>query len=457
MGLYAAYAFNEGTGSTVTDHSGNGRDMTVSGTGNTWPAGVNYPAAFLAGASGAGALWNNGSADPGLSGDVTVMCWAQTANGATAQSFAAGVYSTPSTARMALYSYRSLSGTASSPQLTARNSASTVFSIGANGTSADASWHHFAAVYHSAGTVDLYLDGTEVVTGASVTSAIGTTVQYLGVGSLIAGNGAQSAVQDLRVFDTALTGADIATFMATPVVSSGTPRTASASLTVTPSLSAAGHAARPRPAALTVTPALAASRAAAHVLSAALVVAPSLSAAGVPVHPRTASLVVTPALAAARSAAHAVPASLTVRPALVAAASHAGSGPDLTVYPDVAHAVCDLLRSLVTGADTETPADLQEQLPWIRVTRTGGQSDRVTDVASVVVDVFASGATEALGIARQVLQRLIRGPFLSDVSFRTAHGQVDRARVTVGPALLPPTDSDNLRLVTASYNISVRR
>jgi len=129
----------------------------------------------------------------------------------------------------------------------------------------------------------------------------------------------------------------------------------------------------------------------------------------------------------------------------------------LTVYPDVAHAVCDLIAGLANGADIETPADLQSQVPWIKVTRTGGASDRITDTATLVIDVFAAGATEAWDIAKQVLERLIRGPFLSDVSFRTDHGQVDKARVNVAPALTPPTDSDNLRLVTATYTVSVRR
>lgn len=126
-------------------------------------------------------------------------------------------------------------------------------------------------------------------------------------------------------------------------------------------------------------------------------------------------------------------------------------------YPDIAHAVCDLLASLATGADIETPADLQAQLPWIRVTRTGGSSDLVTDSATLSVDVFAVGASQAAEVAEQVRQRLILGPFRSDVSFRTDHGQVDRVRVAVDPTLLPPTDSDNLRLVTASYNVSMRR
>lgn len=130
---------------------------------------------------------------------------------------------------------------------------------------------------------------------------------------------------------------------------------------------------------------------------------------------------------------------------------------ELAVYPDVPHAVCDLLADLAGGADIEIPADLQSRVPWIRVTRTGGQSNRVTDTASLVIDVFAENADDAQDIAKQVLERLVRGPFLSGVSFRTAHGQIDKARVNVSPALLPPTDSDNLRLVTATYTVSVRR
>lgn len=126
-------------------------------------------------------------------------------------------------------------------------------------------------------------------------------------------------------------------------------------------------------------------------------------------------------------------------------------------FPDVAHAVCDLVRDLATGADIETPENLQSVVPWIRVTRTGGSSDLVTDRAPVVVDVIAENATDAWTIAEQVRQRLTLGPFRSDVSFRTDHGQVDLARVSVGPQLIPPTDSDNLRLVSASYNVSMRR
>lgn len=256
MSLYAAYACNEGSGTTILDYSGNGRNMTIAGTGNMWVTGHSpYPLAFLGGTSGtAGAQYNNGSADAALSGDVTVMCWAQSSNGATGQSFAAGLYSAAGTARLAMYSYRSLNATAASPELTVRNGAGGgPFSLGVNGSTADSAWHHIAAVYHSAGTVDLYLDGTAVVTAASVSSAIGTTVQFLGVGSLLPGSGANSAVQDFRVFSSALTSAVVTSYMNSPVIGAG-----AAVLSGSGSLTAAAVPAVPAAAALSGSGALAA-------------------------------------------------------------------------------------------------------------------------------------------------------------------------------------------------------
>jgi hypothetical protein len=128
----------------------------------------------------------------------------------------------------------------------------------------------------------------------------------------------------------------------------------------------------------------------------------------------------------------------------------------LTPFPDAERAVCDLLSSLGTTG-TETPAALQSEVPYIRVTRTGGSDDEVTDTATVSVDVFAADADTAKATAEQVRQRLILGPFSSDASFITDHGRIDRARTLAGPQVLPPTDSDNLRLAVASYSITLRR
>jgi hypothetical protein len=128
----------------------------------------------------------------------------------------------------------------------------------------------------------------------------------------------------------------------------------------------------------------------------------------------------------------------------------------LTPYPDVTRAVCDLLEDLGTTG-TETPADLEANLPYIRVTRTGGADDLVTDTATVSVDVFAANATDAKDTAEQARQRLTLGPFGTGTSFATGHGRIDRARTVTAPQMLPPTDTDNLRLVVASYQVQMRR
>lgn len=125
-------------------------------------------------------------------------------------------------------------------------------------------------------------------------------------------------------------------------------------------------------------------------------------------------------------------------------------------WPDAERAVCDLLSSLGTTG-TETPQALQSEVPYIRVTRTGGSDDLITDNANISVDVFAADASTAKSVAEACRQRLVRGPYRSDASFVTDHGIIDRARTLSAPLSLPPTDSDNLRLAVASYEISVRR
>lgn len=121
-------------------------------------------------------------------------------------------------------------------------------------------------------------------------------------------------------------------------------------------------------------------------------------------------------------------------------------------YPDVERVLADALSGFGT-CGTETPSTLQSDLPYIRLTRTGDAgSDRVTDRAVVSVDVFAANADDAKSTAAQIRQLLLWG-----LPVETDHGQLDWARLGTGPSLLPPTDSDNLRLVTSGYTVSMRR
>lgn len=216
---YAAYAFNEGGGTVIKDYSGNGRNMTTAGT-NTWVPGLYYTNAFQAGITGSdGAFFNTASNEPLLSGDVTVMVWFKHTTGATTLSHAGGLYGGAGTARLAVWSYRSLSGTASSPEFTIRDSAGTITSAGQNGSAADGNWHHAACVYHANGLIESYRDGILIQSITPTANPIGATINQVTVGSSFSGAFAQAVVQDMRIFGSALTATQITTFMNTPVTS----------------------------------------------------------------------------------------------------------------------------------------------------------------------------------------------------------------------------------------------
>lgn len=113
----------------------------------------------------------------------------------------------------------------------------------------------------------------------------------------------------------------------------------------------------------------------------------------------------------------------------------------------VAEALDDLVDHEVV---TDVPADLQEQLPLIRVRRIGGGDDRRTDTARVAVEAYAASRTQAAAIAEQARAKLGRR------RIRTTSGLIDRADTEVGPTRLPYDDPD-IRLVQAIYRVTARR
>lgn len=131
---------------------------------------------------------------------------------------------------------------------------------------------------------------------------------------------------------------------------------------------------------------------------------------------------------------------------------------DFAPFPDPERAVGDLLGSLAAGGTgNKTYTSLQDgPLPYIRLNRTGGSDDGVTDESVISVGVFAPDTDTAKSVADLARQRLTCGPF-AGTSFRTDHGRIDRALTELAPMSVPTTDSANLALVTASYRITMRR
>jgi hypothetical protein len=119
-------------------------------------------------------------------------------------------------------------------------------------------------------------------------------------------------------------------------------------------------------------------------------------------------------------------------------------------FPDVQAFLVDDLQALAGAGHTgvQTPANLAELLPFTRVRRIGGGSDRIFDRATVDVDWFDGSYTAAEMGAEMVRQRLV-GPPPPVVWF-------DAIDCPSGPQELPWGDG-SIRRFGATYQISTRR
>jgi hypothetical protein len=120
-------------------------------------------------------------------------------------------------------------------------------------------------------------------------------------------------------------------------------------------------------------------------------------------------------------------------------------------FPDVHVLLIEVLTPLVGvgRVATQTPADLAQRLPFVRVNRTGGYSDRLCDYARVDVDVFHQTYSDGERLAARVHE------FLTGQRLRASNGLVDRVAVDVAPVEVP-WDS-GVRRFTGRYLLVSRR
>lgn len=127
-------------------------------------------------------------------------------------------------------------------------------------------------------------------------------------------------------------------------------------------------------------------------------------------------------------------------------------------YPDIETALLDVLERDVPAlepttarhVDTEAPPDLQDVLPFVRVTLVTGRDDGVTDYSVVDLDVFANSRATAYALAMDLRSRLTAGPH------RVGQVVLDRIRTEEKPRRLP-WDDENIWRLGATYRISARR
>jgi glucose/arabinose dehydrogenase/PKD repeat protein len=208
-GLVAAYGFNEGSGTAVADASGTGNAGTTSGT--TWTASGKFGSALSFNGSNASVRVNN-SASLDLNTGMTLEAWINPTalNGGVGGwrttifkerggGMGYGLYANDDGARPAVHvdisGEQRTRGTSQLPLNT---------------------WTHLAATYDGA-NLRLYVNGTQVSSKAQ-TGAIPATTGPLKIGgNAVWGEWFAGSIDEVRVYNRALTAGEIATDMTTPV------------------------------------------------------------------------------------------------------------------------------------------------------------------------------------------------------------------------------------------------
>jgi chitodextrinase len=221
--LVAAYAFNEGTGTTVADASGNGNNGTIANA--TWSAAGKFGKALSF--NGTNARVNiNDSTSLRLTTGMTLEAWVQPT-------------AVTSAWRDVIYKGNDnyyLSATTTTNKVPAGGgivNGSYVESYGTASLAANA-WTYLAATYDGA-TMRLYVNGTQVATKAGAGSLATSSNQLQIGGDSIFGQYFSGTIDEVRIYNGALTAAQIQTDMTTPVsmAPDTQPPTAPGSLAVT--------------------------------------------------------------------------------------------------------------------------------------------------------------------------------------------------------------------------------
>ncbi len=207
VGLVAAYGFNEASGLTAHDSSGNGNTGTVAGA--TWTASGKLGGALsFDGTASAVNVASASSLDLGSA--MTLEAWVYPTT--SALSFRAVVAK-----NYGYYLYASVAGYCGNGmplggfQETAASSAT---SCAAQALAVGA-WTHLAVTYDGASVV-LYENGAEVATAATTGAILGTTGS-LQIGASQYGEHFAGSLDEVRIYNRALSAAEIASDMVTPL------------------------------------------------------------------------------------------------------------------------------------------------------------------------------------------------------------------------------------------------
>lgn len=220
--LQAEYAFLEGAGTTSADSSGNGRTLTLPGT-ITWVAGYTGGAIATSGTTGS----VGGSVVPFATTPTswTVLGWVKLTGATTDyQSMFESVAPLGN-------SFYVEFNTGLALDVFVRTTENTAVELNHSTSFVAGVWRHIAVTFDATtATVNLYVDGVLSQSKSSPPGAVALDGRPLYIGGGAAQPG-QMAVDDVRIYDGALTGAEIATALATPAGPNGLQLTGAATAT----------------------------------------------------------------------------------------------------------------------------------------------------------------------------------------------------------------------------------
>jgi chitodextrinase len=210
-GLVAAYSFNEGSGTTVNDASGNGNSGTISGA--TWTTAGKYGSALVF--NGRSSRVNiNDSASLHLSSGMTLEAWVSASSVPT---FWQDVIYKEND----IYFLEAGSGVTNHPPAVGALFLTNgdQFLAGTSALKAN-TWTHLAATYDGT-TLRLYVNGVQVAS-QGIADSLTSSTQPLQIGSDAAfGQYFKGTIDEVRIYNRALATTEIQTDMATQIAQSG--------------------------------------------------------------------------------------------------------------------------------------------------------------------------------------------------------------------------------------------
>jgi hypothetical protein len=123
-------------------------------------------------------------------------------------------------------------------------------------------------------------------------------------------------------------------------------------------------------------------------------------------------------------------------------------------FPDVEYAVCQALMTAFPDltADTVTPADLADHLPFAQVRCYGGADDGITDLSRLTINYFDASRALAQPGVEAVRQFITRpGGFTYDTAV------IDTGGTDVKPQQIPWNDANTPVRFVYSCSVACRR